>query len=93
MQTTTQNNESYNELLQSENWQNRRRQILARDGYRCLRCGSSGNLNVHHRQYHIIARTGKFRKPWDYKGHNLVTLCNECHQRGHQLFKVPVFNV
>lgn len=93
MQTATQNNISYNELLQSENWQKRRRQILVRDGYQCLRCGSNENLNVHHRQYHIFAKTGEFRKPWEYEGTNLVTLCRVCHHKGHQFFKVPVFSV
>lgn len=93
MQASAFNTKSYNELLQSENWLKRRNQILERDGYRCVRCFSTDNLNVHHRQYQIIARTGEFKKPWEYEGYNLVTLCSKCHHRGHQLFKVPVFNV
>lgn len=93
MQTASQNSKSYSDLLQSENWLKRRNQILERDAYRCARCFSTENLNVHHRQYHINAGTGEFKKPWEYEGYNLVTLCSKCHNRGHQLYKVPVFNV
>jgi 5-methylcytosine-specific restriction endonuclease McrA len=91
MQTFTENSEAYQALLQSEHWQKRRKQILERDNYNCVRCGSTHNLNVHHRQYH--KKTESFINPWAYKSNNLVTLCRPCHQLGHKLFKIPVFNV
>ena len=93
MQATTENKEIYHALLQTEPWQKRRRQILERDDNRCVRCGSKHHLNVHHRQYHRKSAVSSFVNPWEYKSNNLVTLCRSCHQLGHKLFKVPVFNV
>jgi len=74
-------------------WLARREQVLQRDGYRCRYCGSSEGLQVHHRQYHSNALTGEAVPIWNYPGHLLVTLCRDCHQRGHSLYKVPVFRV
>lgn len=50
-----------------------REEILARDGYKCVRCGNDKILHAHH----II--------PWNeneklrYEPSNLVTLCDVCH--------------
>ena len=84
---------TYQELLRTPQWQEKRKQILKRDNNRCCNCGSSSGLEVHHRQYHIIKRIGGFRKPWAYSESNLVTLCARCHQAGHKKYTVPVFNV
>jgi len=35
--------ESYNELLKSQEWQDKRREILKRDTYSCQRCGKGNN--------------------------------------------------
>jgi 5-methylcytosine-specific restriction endonuclease McrA len=83
----------YAEMLRTTQWLERRKQIIKRDNYRCLNCGSSYGLEVHHRQYHKIKRTGENRKPWAYTDHNLITLCSRCHQVGHKKYTVPVFNV
>ena len=93
MRTEQDSLKTYGELLRTSEWMEKRKQILIRDGFRCLNCGSSKILEVHHRQYHIIKRIGGFRKPWAYSDSNLVTLCTRCHQVGHKKFKVPVFNV
>ena len=93
MQASTDQKEIYNTQLQANQWLERRQQILTRDNHRCVRCGSSNQLNVHHRQYHTRTANGQFVEPWNYKSHNLITLCRSCHQLGHKLFKVPVFNV
>jgi 5-methylcytosine-specific restriction endonuclease McrA len=52
-----------------------RREILERDGWRCQKCGSSRNLDVHHR----IRRSAL----GDDLETNLITLCRECHQILH----------
>lgn len=85
--------ETYSDLLRSAQWQEKRKQILKRDKFRCCNCGSSSGLEVHHRQYQIFKHTGSFLKPWSYKDNNLVTLCARCHKVGHKKYKVPVFNV
>ena len=51
------------------------RGVLERDGWRCQKCGSFRNLDVHH------------MKPRSALGDdtetNLITLCRECHQILH----------
>ena len=51
------------------------KRVLERDGWRCGKCGSLKNLQVHH----------KIRR--SHQGHdalaNLVTLCAYCHMAEH----------
>ncbi len=54
-------------------WDEARRQALERDGYRCVQCGRTINLHVHHLQ----ARKEKGTHDLD----NLITLCQDCHIR------------
>lgn len=78
---------NYKEKLADTRWLVRRREILNRDGYRCLLCGDKDDillghhavLNVHHLRY----KTG--RKPWEYPDCDLVTLCSKCHSTIHKL--------
>jgi hypothetical protein len=83
---------NYGELLAMPQWEIKRKLILIRDGYKCRNCGGEKRLQVHHRQYHIN-RFGEKVKPWDYANHYLVTLCDECHKNGHELYKVPVYKL
>jgi 5-methylcytosine-specific restriction endonuclease McrA len=83
----------YGKLLQSPQWSKIRTRIIRRDGYKCRNCGSGFNLEVHHRQYHILYKIGAFRKPWEYDERNLVTLCTACHHTGHNKFRIPVYNI
>lgn len=84
---------TYNDLLLSPLWINKRKKILIRDNNRCRSCGKSERLHVHHRQYHIIKSTGKFKLPWEYNDRYLITLCENCHYSGHELIKVPIFEI
>ena len=83
----------YAQILQMPEWQSKRETILRRDGYCCVNCNSEKRLQVHHRQYLFNPRNGAFLKPWKYDDHNLITLCEFCHQRGHQLYEIPTFNL
>lgn len=87
------NQPEYARLLQFTQWREKRKVILNRDGHKCLNCGSTKYLDVHHRQYHFCAKTGQKRLPWQYANKYLVTLCRECHERGHQLFTIPSFPI
>ena len=82
---------SYVEMLLTERWRQKREEILERDNRKCRNCGKSQNLHVHHRQYHIDSKTGLQREVWDYDNKYLVTLCETCHETGHQQYKVPNF--
>lgn len=54
-------------------WEERQKQCLARDGYKCRVCGKAKMLHIHH------------VKPISYGGihglQNLITLCNLCHKK------------
>jgi hypothetical protein len=80
---------SYGALILHPNWKAKRKEILQRDQHQCRHCGSSADLQVHHRQYLFVKATQQFKVPWDYPDHLLLTLCAKCHSRGHALYKVP----
>lgn len=67
----------YRKLLKDDRWNQRRQEIMRRDGFRCRRCGAKGKLNVHHRWY-VYGR-----QPWQYPDRCLVTLCETCHRHVH----------
>jgi 5-methylcytosine-specific restriction endonuclease McrA len=58
-------------------WQRLRRAARLRDGNRCIRCGSSERLHVHH------------TVPGSNLLEDLVTLCSRCHGREHTRIKLP----
>lgn len=90
METYRKKSEYLNQL-NDPRWHAKRDEILKRDNYKCRNCGSTENLQVHHRQYHYSSKQKKFNKIWDYSNHYLITLCAKCHQLGHKHYKVPVF--
>ena len=63
------------------------KKVLERDGWRCQKCGSLENLQVHHK----IKRSHQGNDALE----NLVTLCAYCHLQEHaQLFySVPAAQV
>lgn len=81
---------SYGALLFDERWKNKRTEIIERDYKKCRCCESNLNLQVHHRQYKFSYKLRRFKNPWDYPNDLLVTLCEKCHKKGHQLYKVPI---
>jgi 5-methylcytosine-specific restriction endonuclease McrA len=61
--------------LQPLQYENLRRQILRRDGWRCQSCGAMSNLEVHHREFR--SHSGADSEE------NLITLCSVCHAIVH----------
>ena len=59
-------------------WQHVRRAALERDGYRCVKCGRAGKLEVHH-------ITAMYKGGLPYALDNLETLC-QAHHREHSVF-------
>ena len=57
--------------LERQDYQELREQVLRRDGWRCQRCGSMTNLEVHHKQFRSHCGNDDER--------NLITLCFDCH--------------
>lgn len=70
--------EEYHQLLKDGRWQRRRLEIMQRDDFKCTKCGTTNDLNVHHLRY-IDGR-----KPWEYEDADLVTLCGDCHKATHE---------
>jgi|AntAceMinimDraft_5_1070358.scaffolds.fasta_scaffold105655_1 hypothetical protein len=84
---------TYGALLFDKRWREKRLEILQRDNNQCVICAASEPLQVHHRQYHMIKTTRKFKPPWEYTDDLLITLCENCHSRGHNKFRVPVIQI
>ena len=63
------------------------KRVLERDGWRCQRCGSLENLQVHHKM--------KRSQQGDDALENLVTLCAHCHiaEHGQLCYSVPAARV
>lgn len=59
-------------LNRPADWRKRRSLVIRRDGFKCVRCGSSGPLEVDH--ILSIAKGGSWEPT------NLQTLCSECHR-------------
>ena len=62
--------------MRPRQWARVRRQVLARDGHRCQRCGEPGALEVHHKL--------PVEKGGGHELENLVTLCVKCHVSLHR---------
>jgi hypothetical protein len=84
---------SYGALLFDPRWRAKRQEILNRDNNSCLICAGADNLQVHHRQYHFVVRQNRFKLPWEYDDRLLISLCESCHKRGHNKYRVPTINI
>jgi hypothetical protein len=75
----------YREKLKDPRWQKRRLDILNRDEFRCRLCNAGDEtLHVHHKHYSY------WKDPWDYKDNELITLCEDCHEKHHSKSLYPV---
>lgn len=69
-------------IYHTKMWQWTRAQILRRDKYKCIRCGSRKGLEVHH--IHPLESGGA-----PFTQANLETLCRDCHLRHHDKTRKP----
>ena len=70
---------SYIDLLRNPRWQKVRLEKLEAAGWACEVCYDTDEmLSVHHKHYF------KGRKPWEYEPHELVVLCQPCHEEDHR---------
>lgn len=82
---------SYSDLLNTEEWRNKRLKIIKRDNCRCIYCGNRFHLHVHHKYYSAYPN-GVLVDPWNYPDDALITLCSYCHQRVHARKKIKVYH-
>jgi 5-methylcytosine-specific restriction endonuclease McrA len=80
----------YDRLLQDERWKNKRNNILNRDNHKCQWCGKTTDLQIHHKYYNVYPNGNK-ANPWDYPDDALMTLCDACHKKYHNKYKVKTY--
>ncbi len=81
----------YRDQLRDRRWQQRRLEIMARDGWKCQepRCIDKHNPRVMLVVHHLVYKTGHMA--WEYDARDLITLCQRCHDRIHRRqWDVPV---
>ena len=81
---------SYEDLLKTEEWREKRKKILNRDNNKCVYCGKTHNLQVHHKYYSKYPN-GFRVYPWNYPDDALITLCDECHKKVHNKKKIKTY--
>jgi 5-methylcytosine-specific restriction endonuclease McrA len=67
-----------NYILKSDEWQKKRNQVIKRDKNRCRNCGTTIDLQVHHKNYDRFGNESL---------DDLVTLCYTCHEKITRLNK------
>lgn len=65
----------YDFYIKSKKWRGKRIERLKIDDFRCARCGSEINLQVHHLNYENLGN--------EDVENDLVTLCRKCHAELH----------
>lgn len=73
---TINSKETYKKYLVSEHWRQVRKAVLILAGGKCMICGSSHGLNVHHNKK-------GYRHLWKESTGDLVLLCRDCHSLYH----------
>lgn len=68
--------EMYREYLNTEHYKKKRLLRLKLDDYRCQRCGTGKNLQVHHINYDRLGYPEEIE--------DMITLCNHCHEYVHE---------
>lgn len=81
---------SYKDLLKTDEWQEKRQEILNRDNHKCVYCGTMYNLQVHHK-YYCKYPNGFRVYPWNYPDDALITLCDKCHKKVHNKKKIKTY--
>ena len=67
----------YHDQLIDKRWIKKREQVFKLKGRKCIVCGNTHNLQIHHLRY----LDNKYA--WEYKMKDLVVLCESCHKRKH----------
>lgn len=71
-------NKNYREYLKSNEWKEIKSLVLKRDGNKCIKCGSSNSLQIHHTTYVNIFNEAENLD-------DLITLCGRCHMEEHNI--------
>lgn len=67
----------YRKYLRSDRWLGLRALAIKKQHGRCILCGATSGINVHHRSYANLGGAGE--------EDDLFLLCGDCHERLHKL--------
>ena len=70
--------EFYRRYIRSPEWEKRKAVRMEIDGYRCVMCGDTKALQVHHVSYRNLGHEDILR--------DLCTVCNSCHRKIHRYY-------
>jgi len=74
------NDKLYLKKWREDRWYNGNRELaIQRDGSKCVKCGKTSSLDVHHKDFMGRGYTGKINNDLT----NLETLCDGCHRKAH----------
>lgn len=82
--------ENYSKLLHTEEWRNKRLQILIRDKFQCTCCHKEKKVLYVHHKYYCSYPNGEKVMPWEYPNEALTTLCYGCHKHVHNSTRIVV---
>lgn len=68
-------------FLHHEHWKHKRDMILRRDSYTCQLCKRYGKTTAANHVHHIFP--WEFYPQYTYENWNLISLCQQCHNRMH----------
>lgn len=72
----------YQEYIRSPEWEEKKRQRMEIDGFRCVMCGRSidhcRTMQVHHVTYRNLGHEDVMR--------DLCTVCGSCHKKLHNYY-------
>lgn len=81
---------TYEELLDTNEWYEKRQHVLELHDFHCDWCGTTRNLQVHHK-YYLKYPNNKFVYPWAYKDDAFMVLCKRCHEKCHRKYQVKTY--
>lgn len=70
--------EFYKRYIRSPAWEKRKAVRMEIDGYRCVMCGETTALQVHHVSYRNLGHEDILR--------DLCTVCDACHVKIHKYY-------
>lgn len=84
-------NQTYAELLQSQEWADFRRHIFRIRGNVCEWCHNpyAKPLQVHHKYY--LKYRGQRYLPWQYSSDDVMVVCRHCHMVIHQKYAIKTY--
>lgn len=73
-----------NPFYKTKHWKTKREVILRRDEYMCRECKRYGRTTTANTVHHIFPY--ETHPEYKYNNHNLISVCNQCHNSYHNRF-------